>query len=400
MSVNKNKRKRLRLNPMRLGILFGLAAICCLVISALISSLFQPSAPSNPTPNNGGGTPVTQEQVMELGKVTSADLLAVKEALYDEVNAQELFDLKDQIDNYLTSRNIDLTKVSWAVQDLTTDASIESANAKTSFTAASTYKLPLCTYYYEQIASGAINPSDTLEFTARMQEKEDAENLNQPIHRKYQVGDQIPIDELLEAALLYSDNIAAHILYENLGGYGAFKQTVSRYSTAKQPADFFMENVNVLNSDYMMDLLHHIYNTPGTFNDLKYWLQNATLYTFLNRDLPGTYIQKVGNLNEVRNAGGIYNGSAPFSLSIYSAISKEEGENLLADLGVLCYNYFQNKYASGYYNGADQERIANLNAQMSSPVDVINTRPGPNGQTIRPLTEEEQKMAQEALRND
>lgn len=339
-------------------------------------------------------------QPQEPNGLDQDQLLALRDDIRSELLSQELQDLEAQINAYLDEHSIDRSKISWAVQDLTTGASIESDNSKTGFTAASTYKLPLTTYYYEQIAQGKINPDDTLTFTSNMLEKEDAENLNQPIHLKYAIGDEIPIDELLEAALLYSDNVAGHMLYENLGGYSEFKHLVSQYSDTPLGEDFYSDEKNCLSAHYAMQLLSHIYNTPGTFNDLKYWLQNATPDTFLNRDLYGVYIQKVGNINEVRNALGISNGSAPFSLSIFSAISKEEGYNILSDLGQLCYSYFNNKFASGYYSGTDQNRVAELNGQMSYPTDVVNLRPGPKGQTVRQLTPEEQQMAQEALQND
>lgn len=324
----------------------------------------------------------------------------MKAAISSGIDTSELNDLKAQIEAYLSEHQIDTSKISWAVQDLTTGTFIESSNAREDFTAASTYKLPLCMYYYEEIAAGRINPNDTLLYSEAMREDEDKENLNQPIHRKFKVGDQIQIDELLEAALLYSDNIAGHMLYENLGGYSKFKQIVTKYSPIEQSPQFTSDRYNVLNADYMMRLLNIIYNTPGTFNDLKYWLQHASLETYLNRSLPAVYIQKIGNINEVRNAGGISNGNAPFSLSIYSSIGKHEGQDVIADLGVLCYNYFNNKFASGYYANEDFARVQMLNAQMSNPVDVIFYRPGPQGQTLPEMTPEEEAAAAEALLAD
>ncbi|UNT96884.1 serine hydrolase [Allobaculum mucilyticum] len=327
-----------------------------------------------------------------------AALQSMRSAIDAVVVPGELDDLGDQIRQYLVDHQINQDDISWAVQDLTTNAIVESDNATEYFTAASTYKLPLCMYYYEQIAEGKINPSDSLLYSEKMREAEDKENLNQPIHRKFKVGDMIQIDELLEAALLYSDNIAGHMLYENLGGYEEFKKIVARYSPLEQGEEFYKDNV--MSSDYMMRLLNIVYNTPGTFNDLKYWLQQATLETYLNRTLHGHYIQKIGNIDEVRNAGGISNGTPPFSLSIYSRIGKQEGQYVIDDLGVLVNDYFVNKYNSGFYPAESQERTQMLNAQMSYPTDVIYYRPGPNGQTLPDLTSEEQSMYEEALLSD
>lgn len=324
-----------------------------------------------------------------------AQLVNLKQVIEENHQENSLYDLKQQITAYLAEHNYDPTKVSWSIQDLITQEIVQSSNAKQNFTAASTYKLPLCVYYYEEIARGNIKPSDTLEYTEEMREEEDDENLNQPIHRKYKVGDKIQIDELLEAALLYSDNIAGHMLYEHIGGYDKFKEIVAQYTDQPQTEDFFSEQSNVINADYMMRLLNYVYNTPTIFNDLKFWLQYTAYDTFLNRDVPGTYIQKIGNIDEVRNAVGISNGLAPFTLSIYSCISKTDGMNLLADIGKICLEYFQNRYNSNYYASQDLTHFVNLNGQMSNPPDVIEDRAGLDGQTLPELTEEEKKKMEE-----
>lgn len=402
-STNKRRRKR-RYDPIRLGILVVAALAILISFIFAIRAIFvrpkkdatQDSIASSQT------TEVSNVEQSTTNTTTEFSLASFKNSLSLSVVKQpnSLADLEAQIDEYLTSHNYDKTKVSWAIQDLVTLEVAESDNSRENFTAASTYKLPVCVYYYEEIAAGRINPSDQLEYTEEMREDEDDENLNQPIHRKYKVGDKIPIDELLEAALLYSDNIAGHMLYSHMGGYQEFKEIVAKYSDVPQAKSFFEETSNSINADYMMRLLNHIYFTPGTFNDLKYWLQYTAPDTFLNRTMQYTYIQKIGNINSVRNAVGIYNGMTPYTLSIYTDISKKDGMDILADLGELVYNYFKNRYASGFYNGMDLSQYQSLNAQMSTPYDVILYRDGPNGQKLPEMTPEEIKKMNEAIQEE
>lgn len=401
----KKGRKRMKYNPLRLGIVVGIALCMVILVFAGGFSLFRSlknkgKETASSVVSVESLTSEEQAQIDALNEQKSAALVQLITNIDGRVNKNSMEDLKIQIEDYLASKNIDPSKISWTVQDLVTDEFIESSNAKTNFTAASTYKFPLAVYYYEEIAAGRINPSDTIEFTENMKEKEDDENLSQPIHRKYNVGDKIPIDELLNAALLYSDNIAGHMLYENLGGYTKYKELISKYSDQPQTSDFYQENKNVYNAEFMMHLMHYVYNTPETFNDLKYFLQYASTDSFLNRSMEGYYIQKVGNLNEVRNSVGLSNGIPPYSLVVYSNISKDEGLNVLDDLGVMVAEYFNQRYANGFYDGIDMTKYVELNSQMSTPEDIVITRPGPNGQTYKPLTEEELKKAQEAFRND
>lgn len=407
-TAQKRRRKR-RYDPVRLGIVIVAALAIVITLIFSVRALFH--RPSKKDDESLASSSEISTLVTEIsdamgsvvnGSAMEFNLLDFKNNLYTAVVDQpnSLADLEAQINDYLTSKNINPAQVSWAVEDLVTKEIIESDNARQSFTAASTYKLPICVYYYEEIAAGRMNASDQLEYTEEMREDEDDENLNQPIHRKYKVGDKIPIDELLEAALLYSDNIAGHMLYSNMGGYQEFKKIVAKYSDVPQSASFFEESSNSLNADYMMRLLEHIYYTPGTFNDLKYWLQYTAYDTFLNRTVPGTYIQKIGNINAVRNAVGIYNGMTPFTLSVYTEVSKKDGMDILADLGELVLRYFQNRYASGFYEGMDLSQFSTLNAQMSSPYDVIALRDGPNGQKLPDMTPEDLKKMSEAIQEE
>lgn len=266
----------------------------------------------------------------------------------------QLSDLKDQINAYLTENQIDSSKIAWAVQDLTTNAYTESDNAHQNYTAASTYKLPLSMLWYEKVQDGSAKMDDTFELTERMLEKEDTENPDQPIGRKYRLGDRIPLSELLEGAALYSDNIAGHILFENLGGYTAYKTQALKYSDTLQDKEF-TSSQNVLNPHYTMNLVNYMWNHPGTFDELKYWLYCAIQGNFLNRSAQLGYIQKIGNIEEVRNAIGLMPGEFPYSVSVYSSIDAKKGEEVIGDIGLICYNYFLNKYNSGFYDPAQLE---------------------------------------------
>ncbi len=411
----KKKKRRLRYDPVRLGIVVvaAIAIVCaaCFSVYGIVNMLSSHKKdPIADASSQQSSISSTSSMVSSSGQITASvaadpspalvKLSTAKNTMEAMFEDNSLADLKVQINDYLANKGIDASKVSWAVQDLVTGETVESSNARQNFTAASTYKLPLCVYYYEEIAAGRINPNDTLVYTEEMREEEDDENLNQPIHRKYKVGDRIQIDELLEAALLYSDNIAGHMLYSNLGGYSEFKEIVSKYASVPQTADFYTESENVINADYMMRLLKYVYETPGTFNDLKYWLQYTAPDSFLNRDVPYTYIQKIGNINEVRNAVGIYNGTAPFTLSIYSCASKKEGLDILGEVGAMCLTYFTNRYYNGVYANYDMTPYYELNAQMSNPPDVIEDRDGPDGQKLPEMTDEQKKKMSEAIQRE
>lgn len=316
------------------------------------------------------------------GRVDSAFVMNRLEPLSTEISDyffnNQLSDLKDRILAYISDHNLDPAKISWAVQDLTTNAYIESDNARTNFVAASTYKLPLAMLWYEKLANGEANMDDTYLFTEDMKEVEDLEDPQQPIHLKYQVGDRIPLKEILECALQYSDNIAGHMLFEYYGGWSAYRQAITKYSDAVQDQDFLKSNV--FNVDYMMDLLYHLYHTQGTYDEAKYWLELAIPNWYFNSNYPYGYLQKIGNNGPVRNSAGFIEGDFPFSLAVYTNLGIEDGDQALADIGQICYEYFQERYYSGFYeNYPVYDKYEVMNRTYTEPLtNWVRTTPSPH----------------------
>lgn len=395
MPVKKNTSKR-KYNYKRLAVV-ALAGILAVSGLGILTVKGYRSAKSSKEPEQivlDSGEVAKKEDISKLRqKIVDVIDLKYLSHLKDDIKTyifnNQLQDLKTSINNYLSENNIDASKVSYAVQDLTTGAYIKSDNAADNNLAASTYKLPLTMLWYEKIANGEVSPTQEFEFTENMLEKEDEENPNQPIGAKYKVGDKIPLSNLLEAAALYSDNIAGHILFENLGGYSAFKHMATKYSEHQQSKDFF--NENKLNPDYTMDLVRHLYETSGTYDDLKYWLTYAGPHMFLNYNNPHGYVQKVGNNEEIRNVIGYAPTLYPFSVCIYSQIGDKEGEKLIGDIGDICWAYFEQKYNNGDYEMYDsslaESRMAIGSPQVALaylpdlPVDQRSTLEHPHGKT-------------------
>ncbi|MCF0258929.1 MAG: serine hydrolase [Erysipelotrichaceae bacterium] len=374
MPVKKTNLKR-KVNYTRLAILGGAAVLVigCVVFAAVKGTSGFGSAKKNDDIILDTGETVKREDITALRKkidevIGLKNLAKLKTDISTFLFNNQLSGLQDEINSYMAANNIDTSKVAYAIQDLSTGAYLKSDNAAVNSLAASTYKLPLCMIWYERIANGQASPDQEFVFTEAMLEKEDEENPTQPIALKYKVGDKIKLSTLLEAAALYSDNIAGHILFENLGGYSAFKHMITKYSSTQQGKDFFSDNN--LNPDYTMDLVRTLYETTGTYDDLKFWLANAVKNLYLNGNNAYGYVQKIGNIQEVRNVIGYAPTEFPFSVSIYSQIGDKEGEKMIADIGEICWNYFQNKYDEGFYEAYDPA-IAQARAAVGSPQEVL-----------------------------
>lgn len=351
MTMKKKRRKIHKKNLLIvLVVLAAAAGLLCAGGAWMVSSVAKHREKKEITTQNIEKVTSLKDLKSQIQDILSIKSLShLKADIHTFLYNNQLSDLQDQIQQYFTDNNIDQSKVAYAIQDLTTDAYLESDNARENFPAASTYKLPLAMLWYEMIENGAANPETKMEYTEKMREDEDGENPNQPIGKMHKIGDQIRLAEVLEAAALYSDNIAGHMLFENLGGYSAFKVMALKYARNQQDQEF-TDYKNILNPDYTMDLAHALFNDQsGTWDDLKYWLYRAYMGGFLNRNQEYGFVQKIGNNQEVRNVIGYLPGNAPFSISVYSSIGADEGEKMIGDLGTLCVDYFTKKYESGFY---------------------------------------------------
>ena len=82
--------------------------------------------------------------------------------------------------------------------------------------AASIYKVPLAMIYYELMNAGKLSLNDTLVYQSHHYEAGSA------IGEGVRVGTKLHLETLLNYMIVYSDNTAGCMLYENLGGWVNF----------------------------------------------------------------------------------------------------------------------------------------------------------------------------------
>lgn len=181
------------------------------------------------------------------------------------------------------------------------------------FEAASLYKLPLAMYFCDQIEATNLSLTSSLEYT----EDSIREEGWNPIGEMYGVGANIPLQEVIESSLANSDNIAAAILYNHLGGWEQFATIEQQYSpyAAKptEPLD------NVCTAKQVLDELRLVQENPTRYDLIISSLSQAQSDEYLNAHIPnGTMAQKYGQLEGVTNAAGFSITGAPYRIVILS----------------------------------------------------------------------------------
>lgn len=234
------------------------------------------------------------------------------------------------INNYLIQNSISDASIQYCIEDLETHTRYVHNENENVF-AASIYKLPLAMIYYEKIHAGEYTLDTLFTYEANHYEA------GGPIGNVYAAGEQIALSELLHDLILYSDNTAGHILFENLGGWIAFKEAISKYSDVKQD-DYFYSYDNVLNAAFVSDVLAHLYEHSDDYTQLIANLKMATPDAYLATDVKTDIAQKYGNYGMYNNAAGIVYGNHPYTIVIFTSLGNQN--TVIGDINAICYTYF------------------------------------------------------------
>lgn len=166
-------------------------------------------------------------------------------------------------------------------------------NQDTTFTAASTVKVPVAMLYYDKINQGEMTLDSTLVYSKGTYEAGGGTTAS-----TYKIGQKIPISFLLKQSIINSDNTAVNILIKNIG-QKQYRYEIAEYTDEKEklPIEFYSNNL--ITASFAYKVIDHLY-------------QNQTQYTQLIEDMKqssfGEYLKKYITQYEVAHKYGSYNG--------------------------------------------------------------------------------------------
>lgn len=240
-------------------------------------------------------------------------------------------DLAKDIETYFQENGIDHEKVAYCITDLEHNIKY-SMNEKDEFIAASIYKLPLAMLYYDKVNDGEYTLDSTFTYSGYMHEDAGVVSSN------YGIGSQIPLSDLLDDLIEYSDNDAGHILYENLGGWKEYKEAMTKYT------DFISENYytedNVSTANTMNDVVTYLYEHKEDYKDLIENMEKAEPGEYLDRDTQLSMPQKYGMYDSALNSVGFVECNTPYSIVVLTDLG-DKGADVMANINRIAYEHFK-----------------------------------------------------------
>lgn len=239
--------------------------------------------------------------------------------------------LAKDIEAYFQENGIDHEKVAYCITDLEHNIKY-SMNEKDEFIAASIYKLPLAMLYYDKVNEGEYTLDSTFTYSGYMHEDAGV------ISSDYGIGSQVPLSDLLNDLIIYSDNDAGHILYENLGGWKEYKEAMTKYTDSISENYYTMDNVTTANT--MNDVVTYLYDHKEDYKGLIKNMEEAELGEYLDRDTQLSMPQKYGMYDSALNSVGFVECNTSYSIVVLTSLG-DKGADVMANINRIAYEHFK-----------------------------------------------------------
>lgn len=239
--------------------------------------------------------------------------------------------LAKDIEAYFQENGIDHEKVAYCITDLEHNIKY-SMNEKDEFIAASIYKLPLAMLYYDKVNEGEYTLDSTFTYSGYMHEDAGV------ISSDYGIGSQVPLSDLLNDLIIYSDNDAGHILYENLGGWKEYKEAMTKYTDSISENYYTMDNVTTANT--MNDVVTYLYDHKEDYKVLIKNMEKAEPGEYLDRDTQLSMPQKYGMYDSALNSVGFVECNTSYSIVVLTSLG-DKGAAVMANINRIAYEHFK-----------------------------------------------------------
>ena len=239
--------------------------------------------------------------------------------------------LAKDIEAYFQENGIDHEKVAYCITDLEHNIKY-SMNEKDEFIAASIYKLPLAMLYYDKVNEGEYTLDSTFTYSGYMHEDAGV------ISSDYGIGSQVPLSDLLNDLIIYSDNDAGHILYENLGGWKEYKEAMTKYTDSISENYYTMDNVTTANT--MNDVVTYLYDHKEDYKGLIKNMEEAEPGEYLDRDTQLSMPQKYGMYDSALNSVGFVECNTSYSIVALTSLG-DKGADVMANINRIAYEHFK-----------------------------------------------------------
>ncbi len=152
----------------------------------------------------------------------------------------------------------------------------------------------------------------------------------------YSVGDYVPLDFLLEQAIVNSDNTAVNILIKNLG-YSNARKDITKYTDETVPEDFY--STNITSAGYSYDVINYLYEHQESYQKLIEDMKKSSMGMYLKEYITDYDIaHKYGSYGGYVHDYGIVYGEKTYLVGIFTR-NITDSDKVIAQVSLDILNY-------------------------------------------------------------
>ena len=278
-------------------------------------------------------TPVTDTQ--SIASTNETENIDTEEVATEPEPPKEIEPMED--DNLKTLINYEMTKYGFNENNFAffyyniDDKKYYFYNEDSYFTAASTIKVPIAMYYYDEITAGNYTTESGLLYSQGAYEAGGGTTAS-----LYSVGDYVPLGFLLEQAIVNSDNTAVNILIRNLG-YSNARKAITKYTDETVPEDFY--NNNITSAGYGYDVINYLYEHQDSYQKLIEDMKKSSMGMYLKEYIANYDVaHKYGSYGGYVHDYGIVYGEKTYLIGIFTR-NITDSDEVIAQISLDILNY-------------------------------------------------------------
>ena len=246
--------------------------------------------------------------------------------------------LEKNIKEYLKNNNIE-DKVSYFYYNTCTKETYLYRESEI-YLAASTIKVPVVMAWIDLIEKGIVSKDSKFQYLERHYEESDAKAL----YDTYSFNDYVPLSEMMELAIVYSDNPSNHMMREYYKNYMniSFREWFAHFSKEKMNSDFYVKNQ--MNASIMLEVMKTLYDCPIKYKELIDYMKIAAKGRYIQANqFDFEVAQKYGEYDKYEHTMAILYTKEPLLVGIFTECANENAKKIIQDISKIMVDYFDEK---------------------------------------------------------
>lgn len=235
--------------------------------------------------------------------------------------------MKQEIVKYLEKHQIK-DKVSFFVYNTVTTETVL-YREDVMMLAASTIKVPVVMAWIDLIEQGVVSWDTKLVYQKHHYEESD----DKALYDNYAFGDEVPLKECMELAIVYSDNPSNHMMREYIKKYTGrtFRKMFAQYSCKSVSDEFYHRNL--MNAEIMLEVMKRLYLNSEKYSVLIEWMKHAAEGRYIQSNhFEFEVAQKYGEYDCYEHTMAILYTKEPVLVGIFTELAGDLAKQVIRDI--------------------------------------------------------------------